>query len=102
MSPRVPFPPQCDPRLRDAWNRLQRAVSGGGGTATLANTLFVSKDGKTAVQGFSVADCKPIGGDGIEIPVSWKGRADVGALSDTDARVVFELHKAKLYAFWID
>ena len=53
MSPRVVFPPQCNPRLRDAWNRLQRPTGAGGLPATLANTCFVSKDGfdGTAVRG---------------------------------------------------
>ena len=37
MSPRVPFPPQADPRLRAPWNKLQ--TEGGGGAASLLYKL---------------------------------------------------------------
>lgn len=58
-------------------------------------------DGKP-VAGYSVADCNPVQGDRIDIPLTWANNSDVTAFSNTDVRIVFSLRKAKLYSFWIE
>ena len=54
------------------------------------------------VEGFSVEDCVPVTGDGIDVAVSWQGRPDMSALARSDVRIEFELRNAKLYSFWIE
>lgn len=62
---------------------------------------FRSRSGKP-VDKLAASDCIPVRGDAIDIPVRWQGGSDVSALSNTDARIEFQLRKAKLYAFWVD
>jgi len=54
----------------------------------------------TPVPGFALADCFPVFGDHIDVPVSWKGKGtDVGALAGKPVRIRFTLKDADLYAF---
>ncbi len=50
------------------------------------------------VQGFSLADCMPVNGDGLAIPISWRGG---NTLPAGDIRLRFHLHspKVKFYSF---
>ncbi len=48
------------------------------------------------------ADCIPLTGDSINMPVEWKSRADVAALSNSFSRIEFQLRNAKVYSFWIE
>jgi hypothetical protein len=61
----------------------------------------VTHDGKP-IPGYSVTDCVPIGGDGIDLPVSWKAKAKLVGLDHAQVRFRFRLNKAKLFSFWID
>jgi hypothetical protein len=61
----------------------------------------VTHDGKP-IPGYSVTDCVPIGGDGIDMPVSWKAKAKLVGLDHAQVRFRFRLNKAKLFSFWID
>lgn len=49
--------------------------------------------------GFSLAECAPLYGDGIELPVAWKGGADVSALAGKPVILHIELKDADLFAF---
>ncbi len=49
--------------------------------------------------GFSLAECVPLYGDGIELPVAWKGGLDVGALAGKPVVLHIELKDADLFAY---
>jgi hypothetical protein len=49
--------------------------------------------------GFALADCVPLYGDGIELPVAWKNGADVAALAGQAVALHFELKDADLFAY---
>ena len=48
------------------------------------------------------SDCVPISADGIDLPVSWNGNAEIDEFSDSAVRLQFQLKNAKLFSFWID
>jgi hypothetical protein len=52
-----------------------------------------------AVPGFSLADCQPLYGDEIEMPVVWKNGADVSLLAGKPVVLHFELKDADLFAY---
>ena len=52
-----------------------------------------------ALPGFAAADCDPLLGNHLARTVTWRGRADLGALAGKPVRLVFRLRNAKLYAF---
>jgi len=52
--------------------------------------------------GYRHQDCRPVQGDGIDLPVSWKGKADLAGLANRDVRFQFRLRNAKLFSFWIE
>jgi hypothetical protein len=52
-----------------------------------------------AVPGFTLAECKPLYGDEIELPVVWKNGAEVGPLAGQALTLHFELKDADLYAY---
>jgi hypothetical protein len=83
-------------RLITSGNTLQLnvAVSQGG----YAKVAVIGKDGKP-VRGFSLADCVPLRGDGIEQTVNWSSKADLGSLTGQPMRLRIELKKASLYSF---
>jgi len=56
-------------------------------------------DSGRPVSGFALADCVPVGGDGVELPVRWKGGRDLKELAGKPVRVRFQLTDASLYSF---
>ena len=61
----------------------------------------LTHDGKP-ISGYHAADCVPIDGDGIDLPVSWKATAKLVGLDHSQVRFRFQLKNAKLFSFWID
>ncbi len=53
------------------------------------------------IDGFGLADCVPLDGDGTRLAVRWRGNADLGALAGRPVRFRFELFDGALYAFWV-
>jgi hypothetical protein len=57
-------------------------------------------DDDKPVDGFSFADCAPVTGDGLSLPVQWRGGAGLRRRSHRGPlRAVFELTNASLYGF---
>ncbi len=59
------------------------------------------------ISGFDIADCIPVKGDALDIPVRWSGGSDISSLSNSHVRIEFRLvgrglDSAKLYSFWIE
>lgn len=52
-----------------------------------------------AIPGFTLAECRPLYGDGIGLPVAWKNGADVTALAGKTVALHFELKDADLFAY---
>ncbi len=50
--------------------------------------------------GFGAEDCRPVGGDGCRLALTWPGR-DLGELAGRPLRFRFELVSGALYAFWV-
>jgi hypothetical protein len=48
--------------------------------------------------GFALADCTPVVGDAIEMPVAWKGDPDLGALAGKPVRLRFEMNECDVYS----
>ncbi len=61
----------------------------------------LTRNGKP-ISGYHAADCLPIDGDGIDLPVSWKAKAKLIGLDHSQVRFRFQLKNAKLFSFWID
>ena len=55
-------------------------------------------DGK-AVPGFSLNECVTLYGDGLELPVAWKGGSDVNRLAGQPVTLHVELAEADVFAF---
>lgn len=55
-------------------------------------------DGK-AMPGFSLQECEPLYGDGIELPVMWKSGADVKVLAGKSVVLHVEMQEADLFAY---
>jgi hypothetical protein len=51
------------------------------------------------IPGYTADHCDPTRGDGIEIPVAWRGNRDVGALADRTIQMRFDLSGGSLYSF---
>ena len=51
------------------------------------------------VQGRTMADCAPVIGDGLALPVSWKDSADIGAPENQAVVLHFRLRSAELFGF---
>jgi hypothetical protein len=49
------------------------------------------------IPGFDAADCQPIQGDGVALPVQWKGSLDT--VKGKPVRIEFQMKDAQLYAF---
>jgi hypothetical protein len=49
------------------------------------------------IPGFDMADCRPIQGDGITLPVLWTG--SLAAVKDKPVRIEFQMKDSQLYAF---
>jgi len=54
------------------------------------------------IPGYDLSDCMSIDGDGIDLPVAWKGKATLAGLEDSQVRLRFELKNTKLFSFWIE
>jgi hypothetical protein len=59
----------------------------------------VRDEAGAAIPGFALADCRPLYGDGIELPVIWAGGADLKALAGRTVTLHFELKDADLFAY---
>ena len=51
------------------------------------------------IEGFTASDCRPIRGDGVNLPVFWEGEEGLEKLRDRKIRVRFILTQAALYSF---
>ena len=71
---------------------------------------FVTRDGGkvrvelqnadgSAIEGYTLADCKPLRGDEIRHAVSWKSGAAVGSLAGEPVRIRFELKNADVFSY---
>jgi hypothetical protein len=49
------------------------------------------------IPGFDAADCQPIRGDGVDLPVKWKG--SLTSLKDKPLRMEFQMKDVQLYGF---
>ena len=52
-----------------------------------------------ALSGYSLGDCKPLTGDGVEIPVRWDHQKDLAKLNKAPVRIRFELQNGSFYGF---
>jgi hypothetical protein len=57
-----------------------------------------TEDGK-AIPGFSLKDCAPVYGDGIDLAVKWKDDANLAAIAGRPVRMRFAMTECDLYAF---
>lgn len=55
--------------------------------------------GGAAIEGFSLDDCKPLGGDAIAGAVTWGADADLAAHAGKPVRLRFRLENADLFSF---
>lgn len=51
------------------------------------------------VAGRTICDCDPVIGDGLSMPVHWKGETDIGAPENQAVVLRFRLRSAKLFGF---
>lgn len=56
-------------------------------------------DAGQSVPGFKAADCQPLTGDGVALPVRWRGGAAWKSLAGKVVRVRYEMTNARLYSF---
>jgi hypothetical protein len=59
----------------------------------------VQDDRGRALPGYAAADCLPIRGDGLRVPVRWRSNAGVAALRGRAARLRFVMTEGDLFAF---
>jgi hypothetical protein len=52
--------------------------------------------------GYRHEDCLPVKANGIDLPVSWRGKTDLAEMAGSDVRLQFRLRNAKLFSFWIE
>jgi hypothetical protein len=57
--------------------------------------------GGSVISPFTVANCEPVKADKTLQAVTWKGAADLSAVSKKQVRFRFHLKKGSLYAFWV-
>ena len=64
---------------------------------------FRTADNRKVIHDRSLSEATPITqGNGLDRTVTWNTGDDISELSGTDARLEFEMQRAKLYSFWID
>ena len=57
-------------------------------------------DGSGApIEGFTESDADELNGNSLRMPVSWRGKRDVGMTAGGVVRLRFVMRDAKLYAF---
>jgi hypothetical protein len=54
---------------------------------------------RSDISGRTVADCDPIFGDGLAMPVRWNGQTDIGAREGEPITLQFKLRSADLFGF---
>ncbi|MFP6692056.1 MAG: hypothetical protein VB875_03490, partial [Pirellulales bacterium] len=62
---------------------------------------LLTHDGKP-IAGHRAANCLPITGDGIDLPIAWKTRTKLVGLDHARIRLRFSLKNARLFSFWVD
>ncbi len=58
--------------------------------------MRVLDDRNQVIRGFGYADCRPVIGDGLDVPVRW--RRSIAKLRDQPVRLEFSLRNARLFA----
>lgn len=76
---------------------VNAAVAGGGQLR-----VGIARRNGEPIPEYRIADCMPIDGDGVDLPVAWKGKATLAGLELSQVRLQIELKDAKLYSFWIE
>jgi hypothetical protein len=59
-------------------------------------------EGEKTLLGYSLKECVPAKGDGLDMELKWKTRSDLSGLAGKSVRLRFALRKASLYAFWVN
>jgi len=60
----------------------------------------LDEEGKV-IPPFAGENCVVISGDKTKLPVTWKGAADLSAISGRKVRLRFQLKDGELYSFWV-
>ncbi len=55
--------------------------------------------GGKPIPGFTFSDSVPVTGDGLALPVRWRGGAGLGRISGTPVCLAFRLRNAALYSY---
>jgi hypothetical protein len=84
------------PPLRFEGTRLELNLDTGAGGSALVELL--DENGKP-IPGFGFHDADERNGNSVQMPVTWRGNADVSALAGQSIRLHVRLRNAKLYAF---
>jgi len=104
---------------RDGFVSLDAGEAGGtlltrplklGGKGLYVNLLAPAGEARVEVlteegsplPGFSAEECVPIPGDGVRLPVEWRGGPDLASFADRPVQLRFHLRNASLYAFWTE
>ncbi|MBI3862664.1 MAG: hypothetical protein HY290_12305 [Planctomycetia bacterium] len=79
-------------------------VNGGAMSVNLAAArgelrVEVQNESGEPIKGFALADCQPITGDGVALPVRWKDNRDLKSLAGKPIRLRVDLKQAALYSF---
>lgn len=53
------------------------------------------------IDGYSLAECRPLSQDGTRLALSWRGARSLEALAGQPVRFRFELFDGALFAFWV-
>lgn len=65
-------------------------------------TVAMLDENGTPLPGLGHQSCTPVRGDGVRVPVSWKGEPELGRQRGQAVCLEFEIEKAKLYSFWCE
>ncbi len=93
----IPFTLECD-RIRlnvktgfSGFLRAELLLSGGASTGG-------RRTANRSVAGYSLADCVPVSGDHIDVPLTWKNGSELEKFQGKKVRLHFEFYKADLYS----
>jgi hypothetical protein len=67
--------------------------------ATGRCTVELADENGTPIPGFTHDDCQPMRGNGVALPVGWRGEPDLGEFAGRPVRLRVRLQNADLYAF---
>ncbi len=84
------------PTVTFCGDRLELNVEASGGGSVEVELL--DADG-LPIPGYSRADARPINGNSVRMPVSWRKSGDVSSLAGTPVRLRFHMRDCQLYAF---